>query len=710
MFVSPFTDDDVDQYPLVILATVINKKQMQDEYLDPFGLDPKDTVGISLYVPDGKKKASVSEMKDYAQQHLAAVFELCKAQYVICSDADYFKVLTGEVKADVNLGYVLPCVYGDCHVIYVPSYRAVFYDPPKIKPKIAQSIQAMIDHASGTYFPPGNDIIKFAEYPSTVQSIGEWLNKLLAMDCDLTCDIEAFSLKHYDAGIGSISFAWNQHEGIAFAVDYKEIEPTEKLYGAHVKNNAVRALLIAFFLKFKRKIIFHNISYDATVLVYQLFMESILDTEGLLKGIEVILRDWDCTKLISYLATNSCAGNKLSLKEQSQEFAGNYALEEIKDIRKIPLPKLLEYNLVDSLSTWFTHNKHYQTMVDDEQLEIYETLFKPATVDIVQMQLTGLPVNINRVGEVKAILQAAEGESLLVLKGSTIARQFTYQLNEEWVEWKNSVLKKKRVTLADAKEEFNPKSGPQLQRLLFKQLGLPILSLTDSKQPSTDGETLNSLRSHTDDKDIIEFLDALITFKGVDKILSSFIPAFEAAVQGPDGWHYLCGNFNLGGTVSGRLSSSGPNLQNVPANVFMVVSELLIKMLGDSIKPYLVKGKLGLGKLIKSCVASPPGWLFCGLDFASLEDRISGLTTKDPNKLKVYTDGYDGHCLRAFSYFGEDMIDIETASENAVCYKANVGGTDVYFHSEETVEYLGQTMKGKQLYALLASTGVCREL
>ena len=47
--------------------------------------------------------------------------------------------------------------------------------------------------------------------------------------------------------------------------------------------------------------------------------------------------------------------------------------------------------------------------------------------------------------------------------------------------------------------------------------------------------------------------------------------------------------------------------------------------------------------------------MFLGLDFASLEDRISALTTKDPNKLKVYTDGYCGHSLRAFTYWPDVM-------------------------------------------------------
>ena len=109
------------------------------------------------------------------------------------------------------------------------------------------------------------------------------------------------------------------------------------------------------------------------------------------------------------------------------------------------------------------------------------------------------------------------------------------------------------------------------------------------------------------------------------------------------------------------------------------------------------------GKAVKECFEAPDGWLFCGADFASLEDRISALTTKDPNKLKVYTDGYDGHCLRAYGYFGDQMFDIEEAPKGAECYTANVGGTDIYFHSEEDVEYLGKQMKGKELYELLTS-------
>jgi len=656
----------VSTYPVCILVSAIHKAEILNAYLKT-GINPDDVLVMDLHHRT-RKKTPVAEIKAYLKEELVPELVRLGVQHVLVTDSDYFKVLAGVAKAEAHLGYVLPSSFGSFKVVYAPSYKAIFYDPVKVKAKIAQAVDALVADIQGQYANPGEGIIKFSAYPRTNEKIQQWLDKLLAMDCDLTCDIEAFSLKHHTAGIGTITFCWNQHEGIAFAVDYQAITgATEAPYGKQVFNVEVRAMLLNFFLAFKRKMIYHNIAYDVYNMIYNLFMVDILDTESLLDGMDVMLRNWECTKLITYLATNSCAGNKLGLKAQAQEFSGNYGMEDIHDITKIPLNKLLEYNLVDGLSTWFTYHKHWDTLVADQQEEIYQTLFKPATLDIIQMQLTGLPLNMERVKEVKAILQAIEDQATSVIQQSPLVQQYTHHLREKHVAKRNSELKKKQITMADAEVlavNFNPNSGPQLQELLFEMVGLPVISYTDSKQPGTDGDTLKALQNHTQDSDVLSFLGSLIDYKAVNKLLVSFIPAFEEAVQGPDGWHYLFGSFNLGGTVSGRLSSSNPNMQNLPANIVMTISAALLTLFEKQLEGFVEKGKLNLGKLIKSCFQAPPGWLFCGLDFASLEDRISALTTKDPNKLKVYTDGYDGHSMRAFSYFGDQMPDIVDTVES----------------------------------------------
>jgi len=660
-----FTDEEQASYPVAVLVPTIRASEVSEAYLEQGFIFPKETIVLSLHTA-GKKKTPVSEIKRYIEEDLAPTLNDLQVEYVVCTHADYFKALTGAKKADANLGYVLDSTYGSFKVVYAPAYTARFYDPDRFDKARDQALMGLATHRTGLYADPGTDVLQFAEYPQTYGEIHAWLQRLLDMDCPLTIDTENFGLKHHQAGIGTISFAWNKHEGIAFAVDYVPIAgATSAPYGMQVRNEPVRELLREFFKALSQKAIYHNIAYDVYILIYQLFMDSITDTEGLLEGLEVMLKNWDCTKLIAYLATNSTAGNKLSLKDLSQEFAGNYAQDDIKDITRIPLQQLLTYNLVDSCSTWHVHETKYPVMVADDQLDIYQTIFQPATLDIIQMQLTGLPVNIKRVAEVRRYLEAISNDALARMNNSEVIKEYTHWLNQKWVYKRNQELKKKRVSLDDAKEEFNPNSNPQLQELLFEQLQLPILSTTDSGAPSADGDSLKALKAHTDSPDIIEVLDALIDFKAVEIILTTFIPAFENAAEGPDGWHYLFGNFNLGGTVSGRLSSSKPNLQNLPANASMKVSDTLLEMFPE-LAPYIKKGSLSIGKLIKSCVEAPPGWLFAGLDFDSLEDRISALTTKDPNKLKVYTDGYDGHCLRAYSYFGIKMHDIDPTSVESI--------------------------------------------
>ena len=67
----------------------------------------------------------------------------------------------------------------------------------------------------------------------------------------------------------------------------------------------------------------------------------------------------------------------------------------------------------------------------------------------------------------------------------------------------------------------------------------------------------------------------------------------------------------------------------------------------------------------------------------------------------MYSDGYDGHCLRALAYFGDEMEDIKMTPEGGISYEAIIGNGHIYFHSEEIIDYLGTEMLGKDLYLLI---------
>lgn len=645
--------NDKGFYKICFLVNRIQSTEIEKEYLN--GLDKNDVLILDLYKDPLKKKTSVADMKEYLQE----VLEICYnygVQYICCCNSEYFKVLTKEVKADVNIGYLHKVEH--FKVLYIPDYRSIFYDPVKIRAKIQRSLKALKDDLQGSYVEPGSLEIH-GWYPKTNDEIFEALKSLLEIPV-LTCDIETYSLRPHLAGITSIAFAKNLKEGIAFKVDFSKDE----------KNELTRNLLRWFFKIYKGKLIFHNIAFDATVLIYQLFMDDIFDAEGLLRGMKILLKNFEDTKLIAYLATNSCAGNELGLKTLAHEFAGNWAQEEIEDASKIPEDVLLKYNLTDCLATWYVYQKFYPQMIQDNQEEIYRNLFIPSTQDIIQMQLTGFPLNMQRVYEVEAMLQKDQETALQGLKDSQLLHNFIDVLKQEWVEKRNSELKKKKVTIEDAVNiTFNPRSHPQLQRFLYEVVQLPIINWTENGFPATDAETLAALKNHTDNKEIKTILQSLVDFAAVDKILGTFIPAMKDAVYSPKmNWHFMIGSFNLGGTVSGRLTSSKPNLQQIPAT-------------GSK-----------YAKAIKSCFQAPKGWVLCGLDFNALEDHISALTTKDQNKLKVYLDHYDGHCLRAFSYFSDKMPDIQKdldlLNQEGKIYKVTFDDGHVQFFNEHDPEFI----------------------
>lgn len=645
-----FSDQDTFHTALLIKESAFIKQNLVNHYIEPIekaGVSRDDVISFTLTY-DGKK-CSASLQNKYLKSLMPALKQL-DVQTILCADTNYFKTLTKVRKVDPHYGYVMPCKlegYEGMNVILLPNYQALFYKP-EVQDKVDMGIQTYIDHLHGNYVALGSDVVKSEHYPLDAESIRLALQELHQYPM-LAVDIETFSLNFWETGIATIGFAWNQHEGIAFPVDTPEGPVV-----CNTPNQIKREILRKFFETYDGTLVWHNANFDTKVIVNTLWMTDLLDEPGKQQGIEFMTRSFHDTKILSYLATNSTAGNTLSLKDQAHEFAGNWAQSEINDITKIPLNQLLTYNLVDCLSTFYLFNKHFPTVQADQQEEIYNSIMLPSVKVILQMELTGMPINMQKVAQARQVLETEMDHHLQVLQNLPFISQLEYELTKN--AWKKDFEDRRSKAknpdkiqpklwdeyLTKARITFNPGSNNQLQYLLYTMLHLPVLDLTDTKQPAVGADTLKKLRNHTQDPDILALLESLVEHADAAKILSTFIAAFERAVLKSDGWYYLHGNFNLGGTVSGRLSSSGPNLQNIPST-------------GNK-----------WAKLVKECFQAPPGWLFVGADFASLEDRISALTTKDPEKLKVYTDGYDGHSLRAYGYFGSEMPDIDPTSVDSI--------------------------------------------
>lgn len=579
---------------------------------------------VSIYTFDSNKTTT----SDSIRLRFKVLMQTQTIYYAVVSDAKVFKALTGKSKATAYYSTLVQCSLDPkVFIVYIPAASQIYYNPAGTIDIITRAFENVANHylglATETYAP----ITQM--YATTEDSVKDYLQELLDKNCELTCDIEAFSLNHYNAGIGTIAFAWNKHEGTAMSIDYDGSKDTSP-------NLVKREYLRNFFDTFTSKLIFHNAGYDVTVLIYTLYMEHLEDTEGLLKGLEVFSRITEDSQIITYLAVNSTARNSLKLKDLAQSFAGDYGIDEINDITKIPLDKLLAYNLTDAFSTWFVLEKYYPMVVEDNQLEVYTDLFRPALFDIIQMQLTGMPVLPERIHEVKLQLTTLSNQAMNAIQSNSVITDFTNTLKEEWVIKRNLELKKKRVTLDDAdKVTFNPNSQKQLSKLLFEVLELPVLSLTDSQQPSTDTDTLKSLSNHTNIQEVKDFLSNLVDFKDVDKMLTTFIPILEKYQVGISGQAYIFGSLRLGGTVSGRLSSKG-GLQQLPANS-------------------------RFSKLIKSCFGLEGNdWLFTSLDFTSLEAKIGALLTRDPAKLDIYLHGYDSHCFNTYVYFPDKLPEYVT--------------------------------------------------
>ena len=319
-----FTESSSGYYKVAVLikGTAFNKQELMKSYVNPLvarGIPADQIIAFTLaYTDEGK--SPVSLIKAYLEDLLQTLFEL-GVSHLYVADSNYFKVLAKQSKAEAHLGYVLPCQYKAFHapeafkVCLGLNHQALIYNPD-LQAKLDLSLDALASDLGGSYQALGADIIHSCWYPEELEDIRALLSTLHTHPV-LTCDIETTSLRFWEAELESISFAWSEHEGAAFCIGRDN--PNEK-------KQAICSMLKEFFELYSGILIWHNIGYDAKILTYRLWMRHLQDTEGMLKGISTLTRNFHDTKLLAYLATNSTAGNKLGLKDLAHEFAGDYGV------------------------------------------------------------------------------------------------------------------------------------------------------------------------------------------------------------------------------------------------------------------------------------------------------------------------------------------------------------------------------------------------
>ena len=614
---------------------LIKESDLIKEHLDYYYKDNYVAIGIPVDAKGKDRKELMDEI-----QELYPPFKV-----VICANTDMFKTIT-KIHHKGKDGIACDSPLGKTFI--VPNWRAIIYDSnqeTRLK-FIMERVDEFLNTGMSSIL--GSNVLQNIKYYLEGDDYSNGFKELYNHDA-LTVDIETTSLHHYNGVILSIAFSWNIHDGIAMQVS---------------DNPKIKELLKEFFLNYKGKKIFHNASFDTMFLIYHCFMKDLEDWNGMLEGLHCIFNNLEDTKIIAYLALNTCTTTSLSLKDLSHEYTGDYAQSDIDDCSKIPMERLLPYNVTDTCATWYVYDKYKPRMIQDQQEEIYNTLLLPSLKTLVETQLVGFRLNPKKVEDLAANLYTDQYMLQDKLKKNKLISTFEEQLKKELVIEYNNEHKKKKKTVEDFNYWcFNFNSDLQVRKFLYNYLQLPVIDLTKSKQPSTSTETLEKLLHHTQDNDIKEALNAFFELSKVTKIITAFLDNFTNAPE-INNLKGLYGNFNLCGTKSGRLSSSNPNLQQLPSTG----------------SPY--------AKPVKKIFTAPKGYVFCGADQRSLEDHISALITKDPQKLLVYTDNYDGHCLRSFSYYKEQMPDIEEkmkyADRDCKYFKVtHDNGTVEYFCEED---------------------------
>lgn len=196
------------------------------------------------------------------------------------------------------------------------------------------------------------------------------------------------------------------------------------------------------------------------------------------------------------------------------------------------------------------------------------------------------------------------------------------------VELGDKLVALEREAFAIAGEEFNLSSPKQLGVILYEKLGLPIISKTAKGQPSTAEAVLAELAEQD-----FPLPKVLMQYRSMSKLKSTYTDRLPEQINPRTGRIHT--SYHQAVTATGRLSSSDPNLQNIPI-------------------------RTAEGRRIRQAFVAPKGYKLLAADYSQIELRIMAHLAKDEGLLHAFRNNLDVHSATAAEVFGVELADVTT--------------------------------------------------
>jgi DNA polymerase I len=380
-------------------------------------------------------------------------------------------------------------------------------------------------------------------------------------------DTETTSLEPRDAQLVGIGCCWND------GVSNLAYIPLGHSSGKMMDWGIVREMLRRVLESPDHPKTLQNAKYDRLVLRHQ--------------GIELAGVVFD-TMLASYVLNPELKHNltELSMRYldiQPQDYKD--LVPKGKTIADISIAQVANYCGMDVYTTWQLTQKMQVELAAIPSLQtLFRTVELPLEPVLADMETVGIAID------------------------SDYLHTFSGQLGEELQKLETQAYK-------DAGSEFNLGSPKQLSELLFNQLELDTKKSRKTQTGySTDAATLEKLQG---DHPVI---DSIIEYRTLSKLKSTYVDALPLLVRPETDRVHT--DFNQAVTATGRLSSSEPNLQNIPI-------------------------RTAFSRQIRKAFLPKPGWLLAGADYSQIELRIVAHLSQEPTLLEAYRTGEDVHTLTA---------------------------------------------------------------